>query len=152
MQAIQIDELSINKEAKRVVADAKKQKANAIILTGDDPLTHIEVAVSIAFEARKQNIATIVNTNGYIEKSPLKACISYFDAIVVNIYTFDEEKALKEYGLILKNIKERMVEIKRKRGCEMEIHSYLDNENEQVQLEKWVHQELKDKVQIIKQG
>lgn len=74
-----------------VVNEAIKAGAPVIAFTYNEPIIWYEYMADIAKLARQKGLKTVMISNGYINKEPLKELLNYLDAVKVDLKAFDDE-------------------------------------------------------------
>ena len=74
-----------------IIANAKNQGCQSISYTYTEPTIFFEYAYDTAKLAKKEGIANVFVTNGYMGKDPLEAISPYLDACNVDLKSFQEE-------------------------------------------------------------
>lgn len=74
-----------------IVRAARESGCRSISYTYTEPTIFFEYALDIARLARRQGLANVFVTNGYINEGPLKEIADYLDAANVDLKSFREE-------------------------------------------------------------
>lgn len=75
----------------KIVAQALASGARSIAFTYNEPVINYEFMLETAKLAKTRGLKTVVISNGYIEKEPLKELLKYIDAYKVDLKAFDEK-------------------------------------------------------------
>ncbi len=81
-----------------IVAQAKSYDLNAIAYTYNEPTVFYEMIYDTAKLAKKDGIANVLVTNGYINEEPLLNLLPYIDAMNIDVKTYDEQKMIDICG------------------------------------------------------
>lgn len=80
-----------------IVAQACKHHAVGIALTYNEPLVNIETAIDLFSFCKKNNLETVLVTNGYINEKPLLELVPFVDAANVDV-KFSTTDSYKKYA------------------------------------------------------
>ena len=75
----------------KVVAHAKSAGAQAISYAFGEPVVFYEYMYDTAVIAKREGLANLVHTSGYISPEPLRALIDYLDAVNIDVKGFDND-------------------------------------------------------------
>ena len=136
----------------QVVAQALASGAQSIAFTYNEPIINYEFMLETAKLAKAKGLKTVVISNGYIEKEPLRELLKYIDAYKVDLKAFDEKFYKKftggHFASVLDNLK-----IIKQSGVWLEIVTLLvpgenDSPEEIRALAKWIKTNLGDNVPL----
>lgn len=131
----------------QIVDKALNQPGNiGIAFTYNEPVVWFEYMYEIAKLAKKAGLVTVMVTNGYINKEPLKALLEYIDAFSIDLKAFSEDFYSKVTTSKLEPVKETLKQI-RNAGKHIEIVNLLipglnDDENTFASMVRWIRDEI----------
>ena len=136
----------------QVVASAKASGAKIIAFTYNEPVISYEYTLDIAKLAKSQGLKTVIISNGYIEKEPLRELLKYVDAYKVDLKAFNEKFYKKFTGGHLEPILETLKTI-RQSGVWLEIVTLLvpgenDSDADLHAMARWIKKNLGDSVPL----
>jgi pyruvate formate lyase activating enzyme len=99
-----------NAEQLLTLAQSKKDNIG-IAFTYNEPLIAFETNIRVAHLFRKNTYKSIMVTNGYVNKEPLREYIKYIDAFNIDIKLFEEIKHIKHTGAKLDIILDNVIDI-----------------------------------------
>jgi len=140
-------DLSKMMTASQIVRNAHSYENNiGIAFTYNEPVISYEFMRDVALEAKKENLHTVMVSNGYVNSLPLKEIISFIDAFNIDLKAFNDETYKKLTGALLGPVLDTLKEIA-KSGKHLEITTLLipgvnDDENEMRLQAKWIADEL----------
>ncbi len=68
-----------------------QKKLNAIAFTYSEPTLYFEWVLELSILCKKNNIKTVLVTNGYLNEEPAKELFKYIDAVNIDLKSFREE-------------------------------------------------------------
>ncbi len=81
-----------------VPASCIKQKIKTIAFTYTEPVAFYEYMLDTAMLARQQGIRTLITSNGYLNKEPLKKLLPFLTAAVIDVKALNEATYMKMTG------------------------------------------------------
>ncbi|MBN1999196.1 AmmeMemoRadiSam system radical SAM enzyme [candidate division KSB1 bacterium] len=131
--------------ASQIVLAAGRAACKTIACTYTEPTIYFEFALDIAREAQEQGIHTVLVTNGYINKEPLKELAPFVSAANVDLKGWDENFYKNIIGGDLKSVLEAIVLLK-KLGIWVELTTlvvpgFVDNENTLSEIARFIVKE-----------
>lgn len=82
---------NINLPPEKVVSMAKQYGAKSVAFTYSEPVVFYEYMIETAKVARKNNVKSVVITNGYINPKPMEELCKQLDAVKVDFKGFTEK-------------------------------------------------------------
>lgn len=126
--------------SEEVVSNTIKQGLPSISFTYNEPIVSFEFVLETAKLARENDLATIMVTNGYINKEPLRELIPYIDAMNIDLKAFRDETYRKVCGGGLTPVMETIVESVK--NCHVEVTTLLvtgmHTKDELKEMVKWL--------------
>jgi AmmeMemoRadiSam system radical SAM enzyme/AmmeMemoRadiSam system protein B/uncharacterized protein (TIGR00296 family) len=124
-----------------IVKECKNMGLNMIAFTYTEPTIFYEYMLDISKIAKKNNIKTVLVSNGYINEEPLKELLQYIDAANIDLKFFDEKKHKKITKSELKPVL-NTIKIINNSKTHLEISNLIinglnDNENEINKMYQW---------------
>ncbi len=117
-----------------------------IAFTYNEPTIWYEYMYDIARLAKKAGLQTVMVTNGFINKEPLKALLEFMDAFSIDLKAFDEDFYTKVTSSKLEPVKESMKQIilagKHLEVVNLVIPGLNDDEGSFTSMVKWIAAEL----------
>jgi len=141
-----------NISPKEIVLIAKKQKANGISYTYNEPSIFIEYALDIAKEAKKIGLFNTFVSNGYMTKKVINKMKNYIDAVTID-FKANGNISKKYISIISENvIFDTLLELK-KNNIFIEITDLIipnigDNLDDAKKLIQWIKENLGDETPI----
>ncbi len=137
---------SIDLPPSGVVSAALRNKAKSIAFTYTEPVVFQEYMVDTAKQGNKRGIPTVMITNGYIKKEPLKEICKHLPAIKVDLKAFAEKFYKESCSGELKPVLDALIEMK-KNAIWLElvvliIPTLNDSEKETDEMTKWIVKNL----------
>ncbi len=142
-----LDSFSIKTEPEKIISDALSSPNNiGIAFTYNEPVIWFEFIADIACEARNKGMKTVMVSNGFVNKAPLKEIISFTDAFNIDLKAFNNTFYKKLTGAHLEPVKESLKQIAMS-GRHLEITTlvipgYNDDEKEMELQAEWIADEL----------
>jgi len=131
---------------KQIIALCKEKNIRLLAFTYNEPLIAYEYVFDTFKLAKKNNIKTVLVSNGYVNIPPLKMVSKYIDAANIDIKAFDDDIYLKYSCAKLKPVLDSIIEYK-KNNVWVEI-TYLivpsvnDDLNQIENMCKWIKNNL----------
>lgn len=130
----------------KIVELAMNNNCRSIAFTYNEPTIFGEYVIDIAKLAKKNNIKTIMVTNGYILSEARSEIYNYIDAVNIDIKGFTETFYKSFTGGSLKNVLDTILYLK-KENIHIEVTTLLingenDNENELKREFSWINENL----------
>ncbi|RCW49279.1 MULTISPECIES: AmmeMemoRadiSam system radical SAM enzyme [unclassified Halanaerobium] len=91
--------------AEEIIAAAEKEDIKMIAFTYSEPIVWYEYVKETAELAKKNNIKTVLVSNGFIEKDPLEELIPFIDAANIDLKSFNSSFYKKYCGGSLEPVK-----------------------------------------------
>jgi pyruvate formate lyase activating enzyme len=131
---------SLDVEPAQFVEMAKQSGCPSVAFTYNEPTVSIEWMLPAAKAAKENGLATIMVTNGYINREPLEALLPLVDAMNVDLKAFTEPGYAKLGGTLapVKDMIERSA-----KSCHVEVTMLLvpgivDTEDEVGEAARWL--------------
>jgi len=109
---------------KEIVAYCKKLNLSSIAYTYNEPVINFEYYLDTMKFAKKEKIANVWVSNGYISKESLKEILPYLDAINVDLKAFKEEFYKKHCKAKLQVVKDN-IEALYRAGVHIEVTTLI---------------------------
>jgi pyruvate formate lyase activating enzyme len=135
------------KPIRKIIEDAQYADKNiGIAFTYNEPIIWFEYMRDVAEIAKKEGLYTVMVSNGYINREPLKELIEYIDAFNIDLKAFNDSFYRKLTGAKLEPVKNCLVDIA-KSGKHLEITTLVipglnDDEKEMDLQASWIAGEL----------
>jgi len=134
-------------EPESIIKNAQKSLNNiGIAFTYNEPVIWFEYIRDVATKVRRKGLKTVMVSNGYVNKEPLREIISFTDAFNIDLKAFNNTFYRHLTGAELEPVKDNL-KIIAKSGKHLEITtlvipSHNDDENEMANETKWIANEL----------
>ena len=130
----------------KVVAHAKSAGAQSISYAFGEPVVFYEYMYDTAVIAKREGLANLVHTSGYISPEPLRALIDHLDAVNIDVKGFDNDFYRNMVGGEIEPVKAALGMLKQA-GIHIEITNLVipgvNDDMEQVkQMCTWIRNEL----------
>lgn len=132
----------------KVVSKAEKEKCVAVSFTATEPTMYFEFAFKTAKAASRENMKSIMVTNGFMTEDSIKKIAKFMNAAIVNIYASGDEQFYSNYMDVKKldPIFDALRQMKKQR-LHLEIANWVipqigDNIEQCRKLTQWVSSEL----------
>ncbi len=148
-----MDTLASVASPEAIVATAKRTGCHSIAFTYNDPTIWAEYAIDIAKIARKEGIATVAVTAGYINPEPRREFYQWMDAVNVDLKGFTDQFYRRLSQGRLAPVLETLRYLKHETQVWFEITNLLipgenDSAEEVTNLCNWVVENLGDDVPV----
>ena len=132
---------------------AQDTNCQSVAFTYNDPVIFMEYAIDTAIECHKRGIKTISVSNGYMNIKPARELYSYIDAANIDLKSFTEDFYAKYTDAHLKPVLKLLTYLAKETKVWLEITTLIipgfnDNEDELINLSKWVKNELGENVPL----
>jgi pyruvate formate lyase activating enzyme len=130
-----------------IIKECLKSENNiGLAFTYNEPVISFEFMRDAAEKAKENNLKTVIVSNGYVNKAPLKEIIGFMDAFNIDLKAFDEEFYKKITGSELEPVKKSLKQISES-GKHLEVTTLIipgmnDDENRMRQQTEWMAREL----------
>ncbi len=127
--------------AEEIIAVAKKKDINMLAFTYSEPVVWYEYVREAAELAKKNNIKTVLVSNGFIEKEPLEDLIPFIDAANIDLKSFNSSFYKKYCGGSLdpvKNTIKKMAETIHLELTNLIITDLNDSREEIEEITDWI--------------
>lgn len=136
----------------RTVELAKKYNCRVIAFTYTEPVVFYEYMLDTSKLAKKQDLETVIITNGYINPQPLKELLFFLDAVKVDFKGIDPNFYRKVVGGEVRHVL-KMMKIVHRSGKWLELVNLVvpgsnDNPKDVEALCLWVKKNLGDYIPI----
>jgi pyruvate formate lyase activating enzyme len=74
-----------------IIRKAKTDKDKVIVFNINEPTVYYEYMLDVAKLAKKEGIATVLSTSGYINREPLRELLQYMDSVSIGLKGFTED-------------------------------------------------------------
>lgn len=130
----------------KVVAHAKSAGVQAISYAFGEPVVFYEYMYDTAVIAKREGLANLVHTSGYISPEPLRALIDHLDAVNIDLKGFDNEFYRNMVGGEIEPVKAALGMLKQA-GIHIEITNLVipgvnDDMDQVKQMCTWIKNEL----------
>jgi len=130
----------------QLVAACKSRKCPTIAYTYSEPVIFYEYMYDVAALARKQGIGSVMISNGYIQKKPMRELCQHLTGVKIDFKAFSEKFYREMCAGKLKPVLETLVTLKEV-GIWLElviliIPTLNDSEDEIKQMSQWVMKNL----------
>jgi pyruvate formate lyase activating enzyme len=139
--------LSQEKNPDMIVNEALKINNNiGIAFTYNEPVIWFEFIRDTSYIAKKENLFTVIVSNGYVNKEPMKEILTFIDAFNIDLKAFNNTFYQKLTGSGIEPVK-RSLKMISEAGKHLEITTLIipgqnDNENEMKLQTEWIAGEL----------
>ena len=129
----------------QVVERAKELNSFGIAYTYNEPFIWYEFVLDIAKLAKKNGLANVLVTNGYVNMDPLEGMLPFIDAMNIDLKSFDENFYIK---ICRGRLKPVLDVIKRSaRSCHIELTNLIiptlnDSESVIRKMVDWIYENL----------
>lgn len=130
-----------------IIQDALASEKNiGIAFTYNEPIISFEYMRDLAFAARKEELYTVMVSNGYVNSEPLKDILEFIDAFNIDLKAFNNGFYRKLTGAEIEPVKNSLKQIAQS-GKHLEITTLIipglnDDEKEMDLQSKWMASEL----------
>ena len=129
-----------------IVKKALACNSTGIAYTYNEPLINLEFVKDCSLLAKREGLANVLVTNGYIESEPAVEILPLIDAINVDIKSMADSFYRKYCGARLKPVLDFAIQA-RESGCHLEITNLIipglnDNEDTLAELAVWIGDKL----------
>jgi pyruvate formate lyase activating enzyme len=135
-----------------IIHIAKQGNCRVIIFNINEPTVYYEYMLDIAKLAKKEKMATMFSTNGYINREPLHALLKYIDYVTFGLKGFNDDFYKKyssaELGPVLETLKALRDEKKSFEIQYVVIPTVNDDLGEARRMCKWIVKTLGDQVPL----
>ena len=137
---------------KELVEQAKRNGCKTIAYTYSEPVTFYDYMLDTAIEGEKQDIGSVVITNGYINEEPLRTLCEHVMAVKVDLKAFTESFYKDICHGELKPVKETLVRLVQW-GIWTEVVVLIvptlnDDPSEIREMARWIHGDLSPTVPV----
>jgi pyruvate formate lyase activating enzyme len=127
-----------------IVASAKKHRCQSISYTYTEPTIYFEFAFDTAKLAKKEGLANVFVTNGYMSRESLEVIRPYLDACNVDLKAFSEDFYREMCGAHLEPVLES-IRFMKELGIWVEVTTLIipgrnDSEKELSQIARFIHE------------
>ena len=130
-----------------ILKEAKEIRSNiGLAFTYNEPIVWYEFMMEMAVNAKKSGISTVMVSNGYINRAPLKELIEYIDAFNIDLKAFNDNFYREYTGARLKPVLNTLKDI-HSAGKHLEITyliipGYNDDRDEFRNCVSWINDNL----------
>lgn len=125
-----------------IVAKAKELRSFGIAYTYNEPFIWYEFVLEAAKLARREGLANVLVTNGYVNLPPLEEMLPYIDAMNIDIKSFRDDF----YSKICKGSLEPVLEVIKRsaKSCHVELTNLIiptlnDSPEEITEMVDWIY-------------
>ena len=128
-----------------IIAKAREARSFGVAYTYNEPFIWYEFVLETAKLARREGLANVLVTNGFVSREPLEEMLPFIDAMNIDLKSFSDDFYRKLCGARLAPVLET---IKRcARSCHVELTTLLipgenDREEELEKMVAWIREEL----------
>jgi len=133
--------------SRQIILEARGIDSNiGLAFTYNEPVVWYEFMKDMAVKARSEGMSTVMVSNGYINRDPLKEIMNYINAFNIDLKAFNDNFYREIAGARLKPVLKTLIEIGRS-GKHLEITyliipGYNDNRNEFRDCISWLHDNI----------
>jgi len=131
----------------KIIDDALATVNNiGVAFTYNEPVIWFEYVRDVAIMAKEKNLHTVMVSNGYVNKEPLKEYISFIDAFNIDLKAFNADFYRKLTGAGIEPVRETLKQIARS-GRHLEVTTLIipgrnDDDKEMASEAEWIAGEL----------
>jgi pyruvate formate lyase activating enzyme len=132
---------------KKIIKDALSAEKNiGVAFTYNEPIISIEFIRDVSVVAKKEDLFTVMVSNGYVNSEPLDEILEFIDAFNIDLKAFNNDFYRKLAGAELEPVKNSLKQIASS-GKHLEITTLVipgqnDDEKEMLRQSEWMAGEL----------
>lgn len=125
---------------------AMEKRVDGVAFTFNDPIVWLDFVLDASIETRRRGLFTMMNTNGYVNPTPLRDVLPYIDAMNIDVKGVTEEFYRSNCGAGLSEVL-RTCEMVREKGIHLELTYLLipglnDSAEEIRKFSSWVRESM----------
>jgi len=141
------DSFSPDTDPEKLTIEALNATDNiGLAFTYNEPIIWFEFIVDTAIKIKESGMQTVMVSNGFVNRNPLKELLEFIDAFNIDLKAFNDSFYAKLTGAKLQPVKETLKQIS-KAGKHLEVTTLIipgrnDSEKEMDMEAKWISEEL----------